>query len=148
MTAKVWIRLWVALTLCVTGLHVAASPWPPTGAESFLEVSRALPFRYEWQGGGVLITWNTAPGYALYKKQLKLGMSPEQWRTGPWKVAGTLEVDQDAEPDFRERYVGPLEVFIPLTRLQADAQYPIIQYQGCSLHGLCYPPQRAVLQRN
>lgn len=148
VTKKGWGRIWVALILGMAGFPAAASQWPPAGAEQFFEVSRAFPFRYEWREGGVLLAWNTAAGYALYKKQLKLGLSPEEWRAGAWKVSGTTEVEQDAEPDFRERYVGPLEIFIPLTRLRAGEQYPVIQYQGCSLHGLCYPPQRAVLQRN
>lgn len=140
---------WLLVPLLLLGSPAAlAAPWPAAAeAPDFLPVEQAFPVRLEWRPQGVLVTVDTAPGYALYKRKLRLDYSPRDWREGEWQVAGQLEVDDDAEPEFRERYAGPLAVFIPLAALRERGQPPVLTFQGCSLRGLCYPPQRAVLRR-
>lgn len=139
---------WLLVPLALLGGPAAAAPWPAAAANAdFLPVEQAFPIHLEWREQGVLVSFATAPGYALYKQRLRLDYSPRQWRVGEWQVAGQLEADDDAEPEFRDRYTGPLAVYIPLARLQKDGPDPVLTFQGCSLRGLCYPPQRAILRR-
>lgn len=140
---------WLLVPLVLVGAAAAhAGPWPAGVVNSdFLSMEQAFPMQVEWRDQGVLVSFATAPGYALYKQRLQLDVAPRHWRVGTWQIQGQLEVDNDVEPEFRERYTGPLAVFIPLARLEPGGAAPVLTFQGCSLRGLCYPPQRAALQR-
>lgn len=134
-----------ALALLAMGT-VEAAPWPTTtSTPSLLPVERAFPLQANWSEEGVHLSWQTQPGYALYKQRLMLEINPKEWQSGPWQIQGQLGTDASADPAFQERYVGPLAIFIPLERLQPGGPAPVIRFQGCSLQGLCYPPQRAAL---
>ena len=120
-----------------------AAGWPPAGEAAYLPVEKAFPFQYRWRGNQVLLQWNPAQGYALYKQQFRI----EPASAGvTWTVTGTEEYDPDAEPQFRSKFTGPVEVAVVIENPRLDQL--TVTYQGCSLRGLCYPPQRAVLPRH
>jgi thiol:disulfide interchange protein DsbD len=137
-------RPWAVAGLLTLAPLVSGAGWPPAAtAPSFLPVAQAFPFSYAWEGQQLQLRWNTAEGYALYKSRLRI----EPADAVTWTIKGHEETDPDAEPDFRSKYVGPLEITVAVAAGKGPQQL-IVTYQGCSLHGLCYPPQRAVLQRH
>ena len=102
----------------------------------FLQVDEAFQFDFAQQGDSVILSWQIADGYYLYKKQFKTVVKQAEIGLPVFPVAEQVE----------DEFFGLSDVF----RGQLDVTYPIvssvqdgivkIRYQGCADAGLCYPP--------
>ena len=102
----------------------------------FLQVDEAFQFDFAQQGDRVILSWQIADGYYLYKKQFKTVVKQAEIGLPVFPVAEQVE----------DEFFGLSDVF----RGQLDVTYPIvssvqdgivkIRYQGCADAGLCYPP--------
>ena len=129
------------LGICfVSSLSIAQTSEPLADLFSdepeFLQVDEAFQFDFAQQGDRVILSWQIADGYYLYKKQFKTVVKQAEIGLPVFPVAEQVE----------DEFFGLSDVF----RGQLDVTYPIvssvqdgivkIRYQGCADAGLCYPP--------
>lgn len=103
----------------------------------FLPVDEAFRFDFSQNGDELVLSFDVAEGYYLYKKQFKTVTKNAEIGEPSYPAGITIE---------DEFFDEPQEVFYE----RVDIQYPIIQsiqdgvvklqYQGCAEAGLCYPP--------
>jgi thioredoxin:protein disulfide reductase len=146
---------------CVLAAHAqsppsAASPsaaTPPKGlgsvlgsvkntGDDFLPVDEA--FRFDALPGGgdqVVLNWEIAEGYYLYKARIKIATESKAAELGaPQFPPG--EIKNDEYFGRQEIYTRELRVTLPVARAAGGAfALPLqVTYQGCAEKGLCYPP--------
>lgn len=120
---------------------------PQSGLEfgasvSFLPVEQAYQLsalvETQHQPPQLLIHWDIAEGYYLYKHQLKFELdgTPLDHQL----PAGQLKYDEYFEREL-EVYYGSLDVVVPMPTSDASTQIVKVHSQGCADAGLCYPPQ-------
>ena len=134
------------LGICfVSSLSIAQTSEPLADLFSdepeFLQVDEAFQFDFAQQGDRVILSWQIADGYYLYKKQFKTVVKQAEIGLPVFPVAEQVE----------DEFFGLSDVF----RGQLDVTYPIvssvqdgivkIRYQGCADAGLCYPPTTKVV---
>ena len=116
----------------------------PFSAPSFLRVEEAYQLTASWLSnpitsadplaGELTLHWNIAPGYYLYKHQLKADTNQLTLEINP--PAGIIKYDEFLEEDV-EAYYDSLTLSLPVNN---NSQLQI-KSQGCADAGLCYPPQ-------
>jgi thiol:disulfide interchange protein DsbD len=146
------------LLLAVTGLPPQAAPPAPQGAASqglssvlgtvkssgddFLQPDQA--FRFDAIEGGsdrVLLNWEIADGYYLYRARIKVATTSAAAQLGPPEFpAGQFKTDEYF--GRQEIYHHELRVAVPVARATGGVfTLPLqVTYQGCAEAGLCYPP--------
>lgn len=83
------------------------------------------------------LRWTIAPGYYLYRDQLKLSDAQGQ----------PVELEIPAGETLSDAFFGTVQVFHQTLSVQAAlpqkaGQWPLqLQWQGCAHVGVCYPPQ-------
>lgn len=91
------------------------------------------------------LSWHIAEGYYLYRDKMKFKSQTTDIELGqPSLPVGELKHD----PTFGEVtiYRGDLLVPLPLNNAQSQSVVQLfVQYQGCADVGVCYPPQKAVV---
>jgi thiol:disulfide interchange protein DsbD len=102
----------------------------------FLPVDEAFIFDFQQQQNKLVVSWQIADGYYLYKKQMKTAT----------KGASVSEPNFPPAEQIEDEYFGISDVFYQ----QLEIDYEIfsaepdstitIRYQGCASAGLCYPP--------
>lgn len=103
----------------------------------FLAVDDAFKFDFNQNGDQLVLSFDIAEGYYLYKKQFKTVTKNAEIGEPSYPAAIKIE---------DEFFDEPQDVFYE----RVDIQYPIkysvtdgvvkLQYQGCAEAGLCYPP--------
>jgi thiol:disulfide interchange protein DsbD len=110
------------------------------GDPEFLEVDQAFQLSSVTEGDDVIVRWQIAPGYYLYKHRL---LFSSQSDTHPDKtlVIALPKGQQKYDEYFGdvETYYDELEVIVRKTSANVGL---LVQYQGCADAGLCYPPQK------
>ena len=94
----------------------------------------------------LLLHWDIEPGYYLYRKDFAFSNPGNEVQLGtPQLPAGVMEVD--AEFGETEVYFNSLDIRIPLSRATPDplAVEILVNYQGCKVDSICYPPATVVL---
>jgi len=111
---------------------------------SFLKVEEAFGFDYEQNGDKLIIRWDIADGYYLYKKQFKAAT----------KNVSLGEPSFPASEQIEDEFFGLSDVFFedfemvyPIENAQQDGSVKI-RFQGCASAGLCYPPTTHVVFLN
>ena len=129
-----------------TGQQPAKIDFGSLGGE-FLPVDEAFkPILIPIDGNTVEVTWQVARGYYLYKDKISVKAISSNVQLGILALPeGELKFDEF----FGESEVYFEDVFarLPLARATPEAMdlELEINYQGCSLDGLCYPPTTRVL---
>ena len=117
------------------------------GDSEFLPVDEAFkPILIPIDGNTVEVTWQVARGYYLYKDKISVKAISADVQLGMLALPdGELKFDEF----FGESEVYFEDVFarLPLARATPDAMDLELEvnYQGCSLDGLCYPPTTRIL---
>ena len=117
------------------------------GDSEFLPVDEAFkPILIPIDGNTVEVTWQVARGYYLYKDKISVKAISTNVQLGMLALPdGELKFDEF----FGESEVYFEDVFarLPLARATPDAMDLELEvnYQGCSLDGLCYPPTTRIL---
>ena len=113
----------------------------------FLPADKAFKFQiFSIKGLKELdIKFNIAPGYYLYKSKLNVSTDPVL-DFDLIKANGKIKEDE---------FFGKQEVFYKTTTIKLITQEPIsdthkviLEYQGCSEKGLCYPPVSKTINSN
>lgn len=111
-----------------------------------LDANKAFIFKLEKKSSQELTAiWEIAPDYYLYRNRIHIRTNPSdlianmQFPRVQWK--------QDIDQNLQAVYAGLLK--IPLNLKQGAKNFQlIIDYQGCSKKGFCYPPMQKVLSVN
>ncbi|MBL8197964.1 MAG: protein-disulfide reductase DsbD [Chromatiales bacterium] len=117
---------------------------PRSASDEPLPVAQAFPLDAVLGDDFTLqIRWNITPGYYLYRHTLKASTSSESVQLGPPSLPAGTAMQDEAYGDtlvFHE----PVTMTVPLIRRgPAAVSLPLsIEYQGCKLDSICYPPQR------
>ena len=95
---------------------------------------------YYNESNQLVAEWKIAPGYYLYRHQVKFSLAP----TSEVKIGSiTLPQGESKQDSFHGQYqvyAGKLRVSIPLINPKAGLLQVSIDYQGCSKQGFCYSP--------
>ncbi len=104
-----------------------------------LPAEAAFQFSAKQSGQQVLLSWDLAPGYYLYKNRFKFEFSPEDIQLDA--------VDFPTGTPKEDPYLGKYEVYlnhlvltVPFSSTMSGSGMLKVTYQGCSLKGFCYPP--------
>jgi thiol:disulfide interchange protein DsbD len=141
-TKQTMARL-AAAALALLALQTALIQ-PASAREDFLPPEQAYRYTAEAEGDRIVIRWQIAPGYYLYK--------------GKMGVASTLATVQTATPEWpsgeqhTDEYFGTQEIYrgaiaVPVAFTVQGSERPRklpleLRLQGCADAGLCYPPLR------
>lgn len=104
--------------------------------DNFLPVDQAFEFDFIQQDNALIISWNIADNYYLYKDKIKLGGIAVSFSHPTYPASMQIEDEYFGVTDV---YFHQLTLRIPLTDVSEDAVFKI-QYMGCAEAGLCYPP--------
>ena len=112
------------------------------GSDRFLPVEQAYRINAQISAEKLILDWQIAPGYYLYKKAFQVSL-PD---------GGTLPLTFDAGTVVYDEYFEEeVEVYYGTTRITAslpETDQPLtlkIASQGCADAGLCYPPRTQYL---
>ena len=116
--------------------------------DELLEADKAFrPSAIAEDGNTLLVRWDIAPGYYLYKDKFSFSLTE-----GDGIHLGQVRLPDGQVKD--DEFFGRVEVFydqvearIPLLRdrLTATSMALELGYQGCADIGVCYPPQKTIL---
>ena len=133
------LRAWLlaALALCALLPGLAR-------ADDFLEPEQAFQLKAELVENVVLLHWTIAPGYHLYRDQLRFSADAASAPfSAPALPDGIRKFDVNFNKEL-ESYERTLELRLPL---QAAAPFQLtVGFQGCADAGLCYAPMQQVLR--
>ncbi|MEH6450235.1 MAG: protein-disulfide reductase DsbD [Oleispira sp.] len=112
------------------------------GEPKFLPVAEAFPYQVEQNGAELSVIWESADEYYLYKKKMHLKQGKQKTKAQQFSEEGILKHDEA----FGEVIVfyGQTEIRFNLKVLESNTP-TILGFQGCADAGLCYPPQKIVL---
>lgn len=96
-------------------------------------------------GNEVEVAWEIAEGYMLYRNNMVFESQTEQIQVvTPVFPKGKTKHDEFLGDVIH--YRNNLKIRVPLTHVDgASSMRLLVQYQGCSDQGICYPPQKKTL---
>ncbi|MBT3709986.1 MAG: thiol:disulfide interchange protein [Gammaproteobacteria bacterium] len=142
-------KLVCVLALMVTSQICAAETslqrFDGFGGPVFLEVDKAFKMSSLTSEQDVIVRWQIAPEYYLYKHQLLFTVKTDtdDARTIVVSLPNGKHKHDEYFGDV-ETYYGELEVNVPVSSGNFEIN---VQYQGCADAGLCYPPQKRTIAR-
>ncbi|MEI6354347.1 MAG: protein-disulfide reductase DsbD [Methylococcus sp.] len=130
-------RLILGLIFTWGGLIGPAAAGP---RENPLPKDQAFHASARLEGSHVVLAFDVAEGYHLYKARLRFTPIPQDVALGTAILPeGLLEVDP--EMGETEVYRGHVDIRVPVLSVSsADASFVDVTYQGCQDEGSCYPP--------
>ena len=142
-------KLVCVLALMVTSQICAAETslqrFDGFGGPVFLQVDKAFKMSSLTSEQDVIVRWQIAPEYYLYKHQLLFTVKTDtdDARTIVVSLPNGKHKHDEYFGDV-EAYYGELEVNVPVSSGNFEIN---VQYQGCADAGLCYPPQKRTIAR-
>src|SRR5688572_1388551 len=130
------------LGLILSGVAAAQGLLGPVSNEDqFLPVDQAFVFTAMADGGDrVLLDWQIAPGYYLYRHRTSATTPTPGFTLGEIAMPDGKKKTDEFFGDV-EVYYGILSATVPVTRPEGASSFEIqVSYQGCADAGLCYPP--------
>ncbi len=123
-----------------TQLHVATNFFK-TSDQVILPPDLAFGFENEFYDDHLILSWNIQSGYFLYRNKVSLFCGDTEIGLNlpagtPWndEVFGQVSI-----------LLEKIKVWAEITEKGTDCR---VSYQGCSLSGYCYPPQKLILRSN
>jgi len=111
---------------------------------SFLPVEEAFVFDFSQQGDTLVIRFDIADGYYLYKKQFKVSTKNATLGEPVFPPAEQIE---DEFFGISDVFYNTVSFSYPITETVQDGVVKL-RYQGCASAGLCYPPTTKVIYLN
>jgi thiol:disulfide interchange protein DsbD len=105
---------------------------------SFLKVDQAFQMDFEQSGNELIVKWDIAQGYYLYKKQFSIEADGALLGEPVYPKAEQIE---DEYFGLSEVFKRDIKVVYPIIRATQDAVIKV-RFQGCAEAGLCYPPKQ------
>lgn len=114
---------------------------PVSNEDQFLPVDQAFVFSAVADGGDrVLLDWQVAPGYYLYRHRISAKTATPGFTLGEVALPDGKKKTDEFFGDV-EVYYGALAAALPVTRPEGASTLEVaVTYQGCADAGLCYPP--------
>jgi thiol:disulfide interchange protein DsbD len=103
---------------------------------SFLPIEEAFEFDFQQNGDQLVVTFDIADGYYLYKKQFSAKVKDAALGEPVFPQAEQIE---DEFFGISDVFYGSLSFSYPIEKAGQDAVVAL-RYQGCAKAGLCYPP--------
>ena len=137
------LALMVTLQICAA--ETLLQRFDGFGGPVFLEVDKAFKMSSLTSEQDVIVRWQIAPEYYLYKHQLLFTVKTDtdDARTIVVSLPNGKHKHDEYFGDV-ETYYGELEVNVPVSSGNFEMH---VQYQGCADAGLCYPPQKRTIVR-
>ena len=135
-------KAFACLALLVSGAALAQGLLGPVSNEDqFLPVDQAFVFTAIADGADrVLLDWQVAPGYYLYRHRTSAKTSTPGFSLGEIAMPEGKKKTDEFFGDV-EVYYGILTATVPVTRPTGASSFEVeVTYQGCADAGLCYPP--------
>ncbi len=133
------LAFWVFAWLCTALLLMAAGVGRAHAADDFLDPDVAFKVSKSEQPGAVLLHFEVAKGYYLYRERFAFAADNANVKLGtPEFPKGEVKHDETFGKDM-EVYHEPIDVRIPVTGATAPFTLTVTM-QGCADKGLCYPP--------
>ncbi|MFL6662613.1 MAG: protein-disulfide reductase DsbD domain-containing protein, partial [Rhizobacter sp.] len=134
-----WARAWAGVRLLASAFALAASA-VHAADDGFLDPEVA--FKGSVRAADertVEVVFDIAPGYYLYREQLKFAATGAALGT-PAIPPGKVKFDETFQKNV-ETHRDVLRIAVPVQR--ATGAFRIaVNYQGCADKGLCYPPMQ------
>lgn len=121
-------------------LFILCSTFSYANESKFSPVEKAFPFTWEVRDQGAILTFDTQQGYYLYKSRFSFKSDESLTLSAPiYSQSG----EEKQDPNFGQVIVfhDPLTITLPYTG-QGNLT---LRFQGCADDGLCYLPQKQVL---
>jgi thiol:disulfide interchange protein DsbD len=129
--------------LLLTVIALAATlATPAAGAEpELMRAEKAFRYSAELAGDQLIVTWDVADGYYLYKKRFGFrSLDPQVTLGEPAWPEG--EIHEDEFFGRSTIYRGRFELRMPVEGTPSGAEVEIeVKSQGCADIGVCLPPQ-------
>ena len=135
------------MLLLLTSISTIAQTQTGSNVESeFLTVNQAFPFSSQVlsaeDGDKLVLTFATEQGYYLYHKRFSFKVVDGDVSLANPQFSVIAEQKQDPNFGLVKVYHQPLTVTLPFTGRGSVK----VRYQGCADSGLCYLPQRKVIE--
>lgn len=129
------------VTFFLTFLISSAETLSPLPADKAFAFSAYLD-----QNNQLILQWDIAPGYYLYRNQLKFTPTPLNYvHIGNIKLPeGRLK--RDMLHGNYQAYMGSLKIPVAVIKARKGVLNLTIDYQGCSSAGFCYTPIKKSLK--
>ena len=111
---------------------------------SFLPVEEAFVFDFSQKDDTLVIRFDIADGYYLYKKQFKVSTKNATLGEPVFPPAEQIE---DEFFGISDVFYNTVSFSYPITETVQDGVVKL-RYQGCASAGLCYPPTTKVIYLN
>lgn len=111
---------------------------------SFLPVEEAFVFDFSQKGDTLVVRFDIADGYYLYKKQFKVSTKNATLGDPIFPPAEQIE---DEFFGISDVFYNTVSFSYPITETVQDGVVKL-RYQGCASAGLCYPPTTKVIYLN
>ena len=112
-----------------------------TNDQVILPPDLAFGFEHEFYDDLLILSWNIQSGYFLYRNKVSVFCGNNE-----------IELNLPAGKPWKDEVFG--QVSILLKKIEVEAEITgkgsdcSVSYQGCSLSGYCYPPQKLTLRSN
>ncbi len=141
---SLWLVLWslVAPAGAAGLLDGLDSLGGRSSARQFLPPDQAFRFMHEATAAGLMLQFEIAPDYYLYRDKLQVEALDSGVEVGPLQLPPSEPKD---DPEFGrvEIYRDTLSVPVSVFRTDPAAEARLrVTYQGCAEDGICYPPVR------
>jgi thiol:disulfide interchange protein DsbD len=112
--------------------------------KTFLKVDKAFGFSHEQIDGKLIVSWDIAEGYYLYKKQFQTVVKNAE--LGEPIYPPSVEVEDEFFEGVSEIFPTDMTIEYPIIAAKQDAVVKL-RFQGCT-DGLCYPATTKVIYLN
>ena len=148
---------YVSLTLAVLFLSIAFAAATPkkndavplnvatnffyTNDQVVLPPDLAFGFEHEFYEDLLILSWNIQSGYFLYRNKVSVFCGDNE-----------IELNLPTGKPWNDEVFGQVSILLEKIKVRADITGKgsdcSVSYQGCSLSGYCYPPQKLTLRLN
>ena len=148
---------YVSLTLGVLSLSVAFAAATPkkndavplyaatnffnTNEQVILPPDLAFGFEHEFYDDLLILSWNIQSGYFLYRNKVSVFCGENE-----------IELNLPTGKPWNDEVFGQVSILLEKIKVRAGITGKgsdcSVSYQGCSLSGYCYPPQKLTLRSN
>ena len=142
MSVRSWILVSMAVVIAYPQVGIAQIEVSPQSlfddTPSFLKVEQAFQMDFEQSGDQLIVKWDIADGYYLYKKQFKI--EAEGAVLGQATYPASIQIE-DEYFGLSDVFKQDMQVVYPIIKANPDAVVKV-RFQGCAEAGLCYPPKK------
>ncbi|WP_347332405.1 protein-disulfide reductase DsbD family protein [Marinimicrobium locisalis] len=115
------------------------------GGDEFLPVEEAFQLESRYYDGELVLRWEAAPDYYLYKERFGFSANPQPEGFTPVFSNNTVEKYDEYFEKNMDVYYGHATVRATIAE-GAEPFTLAVESQGCADAGLCYPPQTDYLR--